>query len=70
MAAFAEPSARAQTQQLIDICANKGNALSPDQRIEACSALVQGGRVFGMGLSWAYENLCSAYGDKRETTAL
>lgn len=60
------PVATAQTQRLIDICANRDNAYSPDQRIEGCTALIQGGRVFGVARSWAFNNLCSAYNDKRE----
>ena len=53
----------AQTQQLVDSCGKGANALSASQRIEFCTALIQSGGVFGQGLSWAYENRCSAYAD-------
>src|SRR6266567_2808458 len=56
-------SAAAQTQQLIDQCANTGNAFSPTQRVDACTALIESGRVFGRGLGWAYESRCAAYND-------
>ena len=59
--------AGAQTQQLIDVCGNQSKTSSPDQRIEGCTALIEGARVFGMWRSWAWENLCSAYNDKRES---
>ena len=51
----------AQVQQLIDSCGKDASALSPSQRIDSCTALIQSGGVFGQGLSWAYENRCSAY---------
>ena len=55
--------ASAQTQQLIDQCANTGNAFSPAQRADACTALIESGKVFGRGLGWAYESRCAAYND-------
>jgi lipoprotein NlpI len=55
--------ASAQTQQLIDQCANTGNAFSPAQRVDGCTALIESGRVFGLGLGWAYESRCAAYND-------
>ncbi len=59
-------SAAAPTQQLIDWCANKGNAFSPEQRIAACSGLIEMGKVVGRGLDWAYANRCVAYNDNNE----
>jgi lipoprotein NlpI len=55
--------ASAQTQQLIDGCGSMGNAFSPTQRVDACTALIESGRVFGRGLGWAYESRCAAYND-------
>src|SRR5262249_14264749 len=59
-------SASEQIQQLIDWCGTNSNALSATQRIDACTALMQSGGVFGQGLSWAYENRCSAYVDNKQ----
>jgi lipoprotein NlpI len=53
--------AGAQVQPLIDSCGRDAGSLSASTRIEACTALIQSGGVFGQGLSWAYENRCSAY---------
>jgi lipoprotein NlpI len=53
----------AQTQQLVESCGKDANALSASQRIQFCTALIESGGVFGQGLSWAYENRCSAYAD-------
>src|SRR6516165_3984061 len=58
---FATSPVSAQVQQLIDSCGKDASALSPSQRIDSCTALIQSGGVFGQGLSWAYENRCSAY---------
>jgi lipoprotein NlpI len=55
--------ADAQTQQLIDSCANTGNAFSPAQRVDGCTALIESGKVFGRALGWAYESRCAAYND-------
>jgi lipoprotein NlpI len=55
--------AQTQTQQLIDQCANTGNAFSPAQRVDSCTALIESGKVFGQGLAWAYESRCAAYND-------
>src|ERR1700751_1403442 len=60
-------SGNAQTEQLINTCGNKGNAFSLDQRITACTALIQTGKVFGLGLAWAYENRCTAYNEMHES---
>jgi hypothetical protein len=58
--------AHTQTEQLIDCCGNKGNAVSSNQRIDACSALIQSAKVFGQGRSWAYDNRCAAYLDNNQ----
>jgi lipoprotein NlpI len=55
-----------QVQRLIDLCGAGANASSPPQRIDACSALMQSGGVFGQGLSWAFENRCAAYADNKQ----
>jgi lipoprotein NlpI len=57
----------AQIQQLIDSCGKDAKALAANQRIEFCTALIQSGGVFGQGLSWAYENRCSAYVENGQT---
>jgi lipoprotein NlpI len=56
-------AADAQTQQLIDSCGNTGSAFSPAQRVDSCTALIESGKVFGLGLAWAYESRCAAYND-------
>lgn len=55
--------ARAQTDQLIERCGNKSGAVTPDQRVESCTGLIDGGKVFGKGGSWALTNRCAAYND-------
>jgi lipoprotein NlpI len=55
-----------QVQQLIDSCGASSNALSAIQRIDACTALMQSGGVFGQGLSWAFESRCAAYIDNKQ----
>jgi lipoprotein NlpI len=55
--------ASTQAQELIDQCANMGNTFSPAQRADACTALIESGKVFGRGLAWAYESRCAAYND-------
>jgi lipoprotein NlpI len=62
-ACFATRPVTAQIQQLIDSCGKDANGLAASQRIASCTALIQSGGVFGQGLSWAYENRCSAYVD-------
>jgi|SRR5579863_152383 len=63
---WALPS-NAQTRQLADACANKNNGFSLDQRIAACTGLIETGRVFGLGLAWALINRCSAYNENNES---
>jgi lipoprotein NlpI len=55
-----------QVQQLIDSCGTNSKSLSAIQRIDACTALMQSGGVFGQGLSWAFENRCAAYVDNKQ----
>jgi tetratricopeptide (TPR) repeat protein len=58
------PQAVAQTRQQIDWCNNKGNALSFDQRISGCTALVESGRASVQNRAIGYVNRCWAYSDK------
>lgn len=62
-ACFAAFPLGAQNQQLVDSCGKDASALSANQRVGFCTALIDSGAVFGQGLSWAYENRCSAYVD-------
>jgi tetratricopeptide (TPR) repeat protein len=55
-----------QVQQLIDSCGTNSTALPAIEGIKACTALMQSGGVFGQGLSWAFENRCSAYVDNKQ----
>lgn len=64
---FSALPSSAQTQQLADACANKNNGFSVDQRIAACTGLIETGRVFGMGLAWALINRCSTYNENNES---
>jgi lipoprotein NlpI len=62
LAAFAllmPPPALAQPQQQTDACANR--ALTPDVRIDACTALIQSGREPGKSLAPYYADRCWAY---------
>ena len=59
-------SASEQVQQLIDSCGTNSNTSPASQRIDACTALMQSGGVFGQGLSWAFENRCAAYIDNKQ----
>src|SRR5262245_22987522 len=52
----------AQTQQQIDLCANKsGNSSSRDSQITACTAIIQSGRWTGKDLAWAFTRRATAY---------
>jgi len=57
----------AQTDELIARCVDSGRAFPPEQRIEACTALIEGVKVFGRGRAWAYDNRCAAYNDAGQT---
>ncbi len=51
----------AQSQQEADRCADKGQNVSLNQRIEDCTAAIKSGRWSGAGLAWAYNNRSFAY---------
>lgn len=48
-------NALAQTQQQLEWCSNRGNP-TPQQRIDACNALIQSKRYTGANLGTAYYN--------------
>jgi len=56
--------AAAQARQQIDWCNNRGNALSADQRITGCTALIKSGRASVQNRAIAYVNRRWAYSDK------
>jgi tetratricopeptide (TPR) repeat protein len=56
--------ARAQTQQQIDWCSNKGGAFSAELAISGCTASIRSGKWSGKALTWAFANRCKAYNDR------
>jgi tetratricopeptide (TPR) repeat protein len=54
-------SAIAQSLPQADRCADEGQAVSLDQKIDACTAAIESGRWRGAGLAWAYSNRSLAY---------
>jgi lipoprotein NlpI len=58
--------AHAQVLQQIDQCFGKGYVLSDGMVIEACTAVIQSGKLSGQQLASAYNNRGIAYGRKRD----
>ena len=56
----------AQSQQAAERCAQKGQADSLDQQIDACTVAIESGRWHGPGLAWAFNNRGNGYRMKEE----
>jgi tetratricopeptide (TPR) repeat protein len=64
-AGLAQP-AHAQTQRQIDQCVNNDKTFSPDVQLQACSAVIQSGKLTRENLAAAYTNRGLVFERKRD----